>query len=106
MFDEAGLVIGICLPGQAKLAGKKVKELEKLAKSEMCGAKGTLAPLARSLARSFPRSLARSLLPSPSLSSSLSLSLSRSLVLSLAFSLSCPRALALARTLSLQTRHW
>lgn len=51
MFDEAGLVIGICLPGQAGLAGKKVKELEKLAKSEQCGAKGMVWVKVKSLSK-------------------------------------------------------
>jgi len=40
MFDEAELVVAINCSGQAKLANKKVKELEKMCKGSIVGAKG------------------------------------------------------------------
>lgn len=40
MFDEAELVVGICCEGAGKWNNKKVKELEKMAKSSVCAAQG------------------------------------------------------------------
>lgn len=39
MFDEAEVVLAIACPGMAKTAGKKIKELEKMCKSSVVGAK-------------------------------------------------------------------
>jgi len=51
MFDEAELVVGVCCEGAAKWSSKKVKELEKMAKSTVCAAPGLVWVKCTSLAK-------------------------------------------------------
>jgi aspartyl-tRNA synthetase len=62
VFDDSELVVGVCCPGIASYSNKKVKEIEAMAKSSVCAAKGMVYVKVNSLkegALDLPSSVAK-----------------------------------------------